>query len=179
MEDTRFILTCNDESKIIDPIKSRCPVIDLTYTMRDAIRRIFEILIAEGISVEKYQNEVMALVKKYFPDMRKTIHMLERSFVNGQYCHLDEHVLAGGAEVVDFVMTNIKDHAKCRKHWLEFSGKFNNDYVRLGGMLLNQFEDPMMLLYLGDKHFQLNVVTDKEIGFYQMVLALQQYGKKG
>jgi replication factor C small subunit len=178
LEDTRFILTCNDVSKVIDPITSRCPIINLSYTLKEATQRVFEILVEEGVDVAKHKNEALKLVKQHFPDMRSTIHAVERAFSTGKYVDLEAKVLTNGDTVIDYILENIKNHVSCRSYWLSMEGSFNNDYVKLGTMLMNRFEDPTMLLYLGEKNYQLNVVKDKEIGFYQMVLAVKMYSSK-
>ena len=78
LEDTMFILTCNDVSKVIDPITSRCPIINISYTLKEAVYRSLEILKSEGIDVSVYAEQAVGIVKQHFTDMRSIIHKLER-----------------------------------------------------------------------------------------------------
>ena len=77
-----FILTCNFADKIIQPLHSRCSVINFNIpkNQREIVRnsfnqRIENILEIEGVDYEK--NEVNKIVKEYFPDFRRTLNELE------------------------------------------------------------------------------------------------------
>ena len=174
MEDTRFILTCNNPTNIIEPIYSRCPLVDISYNISEVIKRAGKVLKQEGVDVVKNQNQIIDIVKKHFPDIRTILNVLERSFITGDYVDIDDMTIKGADEVIDFILENIQDHAKCRKYWKDNSGKFNNNYDKLGVSLLHRFTDDINVMsILGDKYYQLNIVTDKEIGFFLMVIALK------
>jgi len=80
---TRFILSCNYSSQIIDPIQSRCAVFRFSRIDDDAVaRRIREIAEAEGIT---YTDEgIDALVYAAAGDMRKAINALQAAAVMGE-----------------------------------------------------------------------------------------------
>ena len=44
LNDTRFILTCNYSEKLIDALKSRCPVIQLKFSTKDVLINVLDIL---------------------------------------------------------------------------------------------------------------------------------------
>lgn len=79
----RFILTCNYKHKIIQPLHSRCSVIDFRVDKNDfatiassVSKRCFDILDQENI---KYAKEaVLEVVKQYFPDNRRILNELQR-----------------------------------------------------------------------------------------------------
>lgn len=79
----RFILTCNYPSKIIEPLRSRCQVIDFDLNKSDlaelgpvAVERMKEILANEGIAVN--QDQILAkYFVEYFPDFRKALNNLQ------------------------------------------------------------------------------------------------------
>jgi replication factor C small subunit len=78
----RFILTCNFPNKIIDAIHSRCTNISLAIpkdempkVAKTFMGRLIQILEEEQIPVEK--PALASLVKKYFPDFRRTINELQ------------------------------------------------------------------------------------------------------
>jgi len=84
-----FILTCNFKNRIIEPIHSRCSVIDFRFAKKDRpqlaaglLKRVIEILDKESI---KYNEKVLVeLITKYFPDFRRVINELQRYSVSGE-----------------------------------------------------------------------------------------------
>ncbi|ELY50304.1 replication factor C small subunit [Natronorubrum bangense] len=79
---TRFILSCNYSSQIIDPIQSRCAVFRFTELSADALEaQIREIAAIEGIDVT--DDGVDALVYAGDGDMRKAINGLQAAAVMG------------------------------------------------------------------------------------------------
>jgi replication factor C small subunit len=79
----RFILTCNYKNKLIEPIHSRCSVIDFSITPSNKptlalklLNRVEYILTSESV---KYDKEVLVqLIMKFFPDFRRLINELQR-----------------------------------------------------------------------------------------------------
>ncbi|AGB14696.1 DNA polymerase III, gamma/tau subunit [Halovivax ruber XH-70] len=80
---TRFILSCNYSSQIIDPIQSRCAVFRFTELSDEAIEaQTREIAETEGISLT--DDGVDALVYAAAGDMRKAINGLQAAAVMGE-----------------------------------------------------------------------------------------------
>lgn len=84
----RFILTCNTPSKIIEPLHSRCVVVNFKIEKEEVsklslqfFKRIKQVLELEGITYDK--QVVAELIKKYFPDFRRTLNELQRYSVGG------------------------------------------------------------------------------------------------
>ena len=75
LNDTRFILTCNYSEKLIDALKSRCPVIQLKFSTKDVLIHVLDILKKESISYtqESLQAFVKNLIKPKFPDISSII----------------------------------------------------------------------------------------------------------
>lgn len=79
---TGFILTCNYKSRIIDPLHSRCTIIDFRIT-KDHIKdvgnqiyaRITSILKTENIAYDK--AALIEVIKRFFPDMRRMLNQLQ------------------------------------------------------------------------------------------------------
>lgn len=77
---TRFILSCNYSSRIIDPIQSRCAVFRFAGISDEAIgERIREIADIEGIEVR--DDGISAIVYAAAGDMRKAINALQAAAV--------------------------------------------------------------------------------------------------
>lgn len=87
-ENCRFIFTANNKHKLIEPIHSRCNHIDFALNPADKpaiataiMKRCMAILDAENVKYDK--AAVAALVKKTFPDFRRTLNDLQRYSVGG------------------------------------------------------------------------------------------------
>jgi len=77
-----FILTCNYSSKILDALRSRCATIEFKTPqsekktlMAQFLKRVMFICAAEGVKADK--ATVAAVIQKYYPDWRRTIHELQ------------------------------------------------------------------------------------------------------
>ena len=79
----RFIFTCNYKNKIIEPLHSRCAVIDFAINKKDKpqiaakfFSRLKEIVDNEGCNAD---NKVLAeLINKHFPDWRRILNECQR-----------------------------------------------------------------------------------------------------
>lgn len=96
----RFIFTANIKGKIIEPIHSRCTVVDFNINSTEKpkiaasfFRRVIEILKRE--EVEHDPKVVAKLVEKNFPDFRKTLNELQRYAVTGK---IDSGILINHSE---------------------------------------------------------------------------------
>jgi len=75
----KFLLTANSESKICDPIKSRCTIIRINELPREDIKnRLLYILEQENIPKENIEEEAIdKIIDIYYPDMRSMINKLQ------------------------------------------------------------------------------------------------------
>jgi replication factor C small subunit len=81
-DNTRFILSCNYSSQIIDPIQSRCAVFRFSPLGDDAVAEQIEV-IAEAEGIELTDDGMDALVYAADGDMRKAINGLQAAAVMG------------------------------------------------------------------------------------------------
>ena len=96
-----FILTCNYKNRLIEPIHSRCSVIDFSIPKSekqnlalDFMSRVEGILVLENI---KYEKKVLAeVIQRHFPDWRRTLNELQRYSVSGR---IDAGILIDMAEI--------------------------------------------------------------------------------
>ncbi len=80
---TRFILSCNYSSKIIEPIQSRCAMFRFTrLEKRDVEKMIHRIAKKENLDISK--DAVEALVEIGEGDMRKVINLLQSAALNAK-----------------------------------------------------------------------------------------------
>jgi DNA polymerase III delta prime subunit len=97
----RFIFTCNYKNKIIEPLHSRCAVIDFTIKGKQRVQlagsffqRLQTILDAERIEYD--QKVVAELVSKHFPDFRRVLNECQRYSTGGK---IDSGILASFSDI--------------------------------------------------------------------------------
>lgn len=176
-----FILTCNYKSRIIEPLHSRCTVIDFNFPAderasiaKKMMARCEHILKAENIP---YKQEVVAnLIVKYFPDFRRVINELQRYSAHGS---IDVGILSAKEdsnikELIGYMQK--KDFASCRK-WIATSAESTSpDFFRklYDGMYncLKKPSIPPMILILADYQYKSAFVADQEINTMALVCQL-------
>jgi DNA polymerase III delta prime subunit len=97
----RFIFTCNYKNKIIEPLHSRCAVVEFSIKGKEKVQlagsffgRLQTILDQEGIT---YDPKVLAeLINKHFPDWRRVLNECQRYSVGGT---IDSAILASFSDV--------------------------------------------------------------------------------
>ena len=107
----RFIFTCNFINKIIEPLHSRCTVVDFRIKPEQATKlqgefftRLKTILTHEEV---KYEDKVLAkLVKRYYPDWRRLINEGQRYAATGS---IDSAILVDVADIsLDSLLGSLK-----------------------------------------------------------------------
>ena len=107
-----FILTCNFVNRIIDPLHSRCSVINFTITSADKpklasqfFKRVCNILDAENITYN--QKAVAELIQSHFPDWRRILNELQRYAATGS---IDEGILRNkSSETLEELIGHLKN----------------------------------------------------------------------
>jgi len=168
----RFIFTCNYKNKIIEPLHSRCAVIDFTIKGKQRVQlagsffqRLQSILDAEKIEYD--QKVVAELVSKHFPDFRRVLNEIQRYSTGGK---IDSGILASFSDVsVNDLVKNLKEKnfAEVRK-WVV--NNLDNDsgvlLRRLYDALLTSLENPSIpaaVLIIAKYQYQIAFVADQEI----------------
>jgi DNA polymerase III delta prime subunit len=166
-----FIFTCNFKNRIIDPLHSRCAVVDFTLKNTEKaqmatqfFKRIQSILQSENI---EYDDKVVAeLIKKHFPDFRRVINELQRY---SQFGRIDSGILAHIVEVsIGDIIKYIKDKdfGAIRK-WvasndIDATTFFRKIYDNLYDVLKPQ-SIPQAVLILADYQYKQAFCADSEI----------------
>ena len=108
----RFIFTCNYKNKIIDPLHSRCSVVDFSVNKKDKptiaaqfFARLNSILEEEKVEADK--KVLIELVSKYFPDWRRVLNECQRYSASGK---IDSGILSCFTDIkVNDVIQNLKE----------------------------------------------------------------------
>jgi len=168
----RFILTCNFKNRIIEPLHSRCSVIEFAIPKKERealagsfMTRIMNILKAEMIN---YDEQVIAeLIMKYFPDFRRTINELQRYATFGK---IDSGILVNATDItINTLMDSLrlKDFKKMRQ-WvadnidIEPASMFRKIYDNMNEHV-EPSSIPQMVLILADYQYKNSFVADHEL----------------
>ncbi len=167
-----FILTCNFKNRIIEPLHSRCTVIDFKIKKVDLpllagqmMKRMAFILGNENV---EYDKAVLAeLIKKHYPDWRRCINELQRYSATGK---IDSGLLANMSEMSFKGLIGLlkqKDFTNTRK-WV--AENVDSDAVAIfrtlydtAGQYVTKSSTPNLVMILSKYQYQAAFVSDHEI----------------
>ena len=168
----RFILTCNFKNRIIEPIHSRCAVVEFKIDNKDKqeiaatfFKRAVSILKQEQIEFDP--KVVVELVMKHFPDYRRILNELQRYSVSGK---IDSGILVNMSEESFKGLIKLlkeKDFTEVRK-WV--SKNSDSDTTSLFRELYDSAATtiepnsvPQLVLILADYQYKAAFVADHEL----------------
>jgi len=168
----RFIFTCNYKNKIIEPLHSRCAVVDfgIKGKAKQEIAAAFFgrlVTILEQERIEADKKVLAELINKHFPDWRRVLNECQRYSVSGK---IDSGILATFSDVaVNDLIQNLKgkNFTEVRKWVVD---NLDNDT----GVLLRRIYDtlytalvpgsiPAAVLIIAKYQYQIAFVADQEI----------------
>ena len=168
----RFIFTCNYKNKIIEPLHSRCAVIDFTIKGKEKsklagsfFKRLQKILDIEGV---RYDPKVIAeLINKHFPDFRRVTNECQRYSVSGE---IDSGILASFSDISVNELNKYlkeKNFAEVRK-WVvsNLDNDINIILRRIYDSLYDVLDGPSIasaVLIMAKYQYQSAFVCDQEI----------------
>ena len=168
----RFIFTCNFKNRIIEPLHSRCAVVEFKIENKDKpkiaaafYRRVIDILSFE--KVEADSKVVAELITKHFPDYRRILNELQRYSVSGK---IDSGILVNlGDESYKELFKNMsaRNFNEVRK-WvgknsdMDSSELYRALYDRAADVL-EAASIPQLVLILAEYQYKAAFVADREI----------------
>lgn len=168
----RFILTCNFKNRIIEPLHSRCGVIDFKFDKKilatlcgQFMGRLEEILKAEDVT---YEQPVLAeLIMKHAPDWRRVLNEAQRYSINGT---IDEGVLVtlNDKSIRDLMAALKTKNFKGMREWVvnnidtEPQAIYRKVYDALNEYL-NPQSIPQVIIILADYQYKQAFVADHEL----------------
>ena len=167
-----FVLTCNYKNRLIEPLHSRCSVVEFVIPNSEKpqlamsfLNRLKTILDEQEIT---YDERVLAeVINKHFPDWRRILNELQRYSVSGT---IDAGIL------VDISEINIKEliHSMKNKEFTNVRkwviNNLDNDPVCLYRNIYDHMYDyidgnsiPLLVILLGEYQYKSAFVADQEI----------------
>lgn len=169
-----FILTCNFKNRIIEPLHSRCSVIEFKIGKKDIpklaaefLKRTQKILETENVNYDR--AAVAGVITKHFPDWRRVLNELQRYAATGQ---IDSGILvdlddASFGQLIKFIKE--KNFTEMRK-WVgqnvdsDSSSLFRKFYDDASTLLKKDSIPPLVVL-IARYQYQAAFVADHEINF--------------
>ncbi len=168
----RFIFTCNYKNKIIEPLHSRCAVIEFGIKGKEKqelaaqfFGRLNTILDTERCEADK---KVLAeLINKHFPDWRRVLNECQRYSVSGK---IDSGILAHFSDVkVNDLIKHLKEkNFTDVRQWVV--SNLDNDpstiLRRIYDVLYDSVDPPSIpaaVLIIAKYQYQIAFVADQEI----------------
>jgi len=167
-----FILTCNFKNRIIEPLQSRCSVVDFLFPKKLApslagsfFERVKNILEQEQV---KYDEKVLVeIIQRHFPDWRRVLNELQRYSVSGV---IDIGILSNSSQNAFKSLTALlkgKQFSDMRK-WV--GQNIDSDPTSIMRMLYDHASDlvkpssvPQLVLLIGEYQYKSAFVADQEV----------------
>jgi DNA polymerase III delta prime subunit len=169
-----FILTCNFKNRIIEPLHSRCSVVDFKISKKDMVKlagqffkRVESILTTENIPYDK--PVVAEIIQKFFPDWRRVLNELQRYSATGK---IDTGILANLQQAsIKGLIGLMKD-----KNFTEIRKWAKNNIDTDVNVLYNEFYDtaseyftprciPALVILIARYQYQNSFSANVEINF--------------
>jgi len=167
-----FILTCNFKNRIIEPLHSRCSVVEFKIPNEEKpklaaqfFKRITDILEEENVKFNP--KAVAGIIEKFFPDWRRCLNELQRYSASGE---IDAGILVNISDENLKEMTGFlkeKEFGNMRK-WV--ANNLDNDptriYRKIYDTLYERLEPasvPQLVLIIADYQYKSAFVADQEI----------------
>jgi DNA polymerase III delta prime subunit len=169
-----FILTCNFKNRIIEPLHSRCSVIDFKISKKamaklatQFFKRVTNILQSEKVQFD--QKVVAEVINKYFPDWRRVLNEIQRYSATGR---IDSGILANLQETSIkelIILLKEKNYTDIRK-WVrnnldtDVNALFTQFY-ELSSDIMPKQDSAQLVLLLAKYQYQNAFAANSEINF--------------
>ena len=176
-----FILTCNFKNRIIEPLHSRCSVVEFKITKEEKpkiaacfFKRVCNVLKSENV---EYEEKVVAeVVTKHFPDFRRVLNELQRYSAVGK---IDSGILANQFDSnIKSLFTSMKSkNFKEVRSWvnensdIDASTFFRAIYDNASEAVRPQ-SLPQLIVTLADYQYKNAFVADQEINIMACLIEI-------
>ena len=177
LDDTRFILTCNYENKLLEPIRSRCTQINLKCSLEDILKKCISILDNEQI---KYNQEILkefvkTIVKKKYPDIRSIYNIMEMWSISGTLQNRGVIDKSEINEIIKYIQEN-KNPRDIRKYLIQNEEQFSSDYELICSEMFNAYQNDFKAqVLIAETLYKMGTVLDKEIQFASLIIQLKGF----
>ena len=167
-----FILTCNFVNRIIEPLHSRCSVVEFKIGSKEKaelakqfLTRTCGILDQESVT---YDKKVLAeVIMKHFPDWRRVLNELQRYGITGS---IDSGILASvdNVEIKELVKYLKGKEFESMRKWVALNSSMDVNVLfrklyDAATSIMKPESIPPLVLALADYQYKAAFVVDQEI----------------
>ena len=178
---TRFILTCNYLECIIDPLQSRCQVLKITPpSKKEVAQHVAGILEQENINYEL--NDLVLVVNKHYPDVRKILNTCQVNTVEGKLT-IDKSLIASNS-YTDAILKELKSVNKSSfknirqiladSNLSDFDEIYRFLYDNLDEYAKDGVQQAMIIIEIENYMYHANFRIDKEINVMALISKILQ-----
>ena len=178
---TRFILTCNYLERIIDPLQSRCQVLKITPpSKKEVAQHVAGILEQENINYEL--NDLVLVVNKHYPDVRKILNTCQVNTVEGKLT-IDKSLIASNS-YTDAILKELKSVNKSSfknirqiladSNLSDFDEIYRFLYDNLDEYAKDGVQQAMIIIEIENYMYHANFRIDKEINVMALISKILQ-----
>ena len=180
-----FILTCNFKNKIIEPLHSRCSVVEFKIDKEDKpkmasqfYKRVCNILDQENVQYD--QKAIIEVITKFFPDWRRVLNELQRYSATGK---IDSGILVNFSEenlkgLVELLKA--KNFTEVRKWVAENNDIDQTVFFRklydTASQYLKPNSIPQLVITLAEYQYKAAFVADHEINILACLTEIMAEG---
>ena len=178
----RFILTCNTKHKLIEPLHSRCTVVDFTASKTDIaslsaqfMKRMKKILLNEKIVVN--DKALAEIIMKYAPDWRRVLNECQKLSSGNGEINAGSVASLSNDNVMELVEHLKNKDFKAFRSWVVNNAESDPTVLirRLYEILADVAEPasvPQGVLILADYSYKNVFVADKELNLVAMLVEI-------
>jgi replication factor C small subunit len=167
---TRFIFTCNFVERIISPLQSRLTMFHLiTPEPKTIAKHLKNILEQEQVEFEV--SDLVNIVKKSYPDIRRALNLIQGLSVGGKLVIKSDIV---DSNYTEQIISEVKTKKKTSFNAIRQIVADNNitDFTSLYSSLHNELSTPEATIVIEEYLFHSSTIPDKEICFMACVSKL-------
>jgi DNA polymerase III delta prime subunit len=179
-KNTRFILTCNYKDKIIDPIISRCQLLELhNPSKKDIAKHLINILKKESVTFD--MENLKLIIDSYYPDIRLMINTLQLKSVDGNLKIDKNSIIESDFRLKIIEVLKNKNISK-KESFLSIrqllSDNNISDFTDIYKMLYDNINDyatgqiANIILILAEMEYKSVLCVDKEINFCSAIVQI-------
>ena len=169
----RFVFTANYLNRIIEPLRSRCPPIEFSFSKQEKQQmvvefdhRIKEILKIEQVEFDK--KELAQIIIKYFPDFRRIINVLQHHTSQGS---LESGVITNiNNDAIKELFSYLKDPTQWKEMRKWVVDHHDYDFNMIARSLFEKADEhvkagsiPQLVLTLAQYDYKQSFCADKEL----------------
>jgi DNA polymerase III delta prime subunit len=165
----RFIFTCNYVERIIDALQSRLTSFHLTVAdIKIVAKHLVNILDAENVEYDTH--DVVNVIKKTYPDIRRALNLLQGSSIGGKL--IIKNVTS--SNYIEQIIDEVKSKKKASFNVIRqiIADNNINDFTGVYKELHNTYSTPEATIIIEEYLFHSTTISDKEICFMACISKL-------